>query len=99
MSLKLTSFEQVVVTKILKQHVKNAEVWAFGSRVHGRHLKPFSDLDLVIKADELLPSAARFKLQEAFSESDLPFRVDIVEWAGVSDEFKAIIAESSVRVI
>jgi hypothetical protein len=30
-------------------------------------------------------------LEDAFSESDMPFRVDVVDYRAVSDEFRAII--------
>ena len=30
-------------------------------------------------------------LREAFEESDLPFRVDVIDYNAVSDEFRAII--------
>ncbi len=31
------------------------------------------------------------RLEEAFEESDLPFRVDVLDWNAVSPEFKKII--------
>ena len=37
-------------------------------------------------------------LCEAFSQSDLPFRVDIVDWASVSESFRKIIEEKHVVV-
>ena len=33
-------------------------------------------------------------LQEAFSESDLPFRVDVLDWATTSEDFRRIIDQS-----
>jgi len=32
-------------------------------------------------------------LKDAFAESSLPFRVDVVDWATTSAEFRAIIEE------
>lgn len=34
------------------------------------------------------------EIREEFEESDLPFRVDIVDWSTTSPEFRKIIAES-----
>ena len=80
-----------MVKNILQKHVPNYEVWAFGSRVHGEHLKKFSDLDLAIISEEKLPSNLMYNLKEEFVESYLPFKVDVVDFVGVSNEFKQII--------
>ena len=82
------------VKKILAEQVPAYEVWAYGSRVHGRNLKPFSDLDLVVKAPETLPPAKLGYLAEAFSESGLPFKVDISDWKSLTGEFQKKIEES-----
>lgn len=79
------------VRHILQRYVPEFEVWAFGSRVHGRNLKPFSDLDLAIITDQPLSPARYAALEEAFSESDLPFKVDIVDWATTSENFRTLI--------
>ena len=79
------------VHHILAHYVPEYETWAFGSRVHGRNLKPFSDLDLAILTDKPLAPARYAALEEAFSESDLPFKVDIVDWATTNDSFRTLI--------
>ncbi len=38
--------DEKIVKEILKKFVPTKKVIAFGSRVHGRNLKKFSDLDL-----------------------------------------------------
>lgn len=68
------------------------QVFAFGSRVHGRNLKPYSDLDLCLKSDAPIPAEVLSKLNAAFEESLLPFKIDIVDWALISPEFRAAIA-------
>jgi uncharacterized protein len=90
--MKLGPEEQRIVRDILRKHVPDHTVWAFGSRVHGRNLKPFSDLDLAIITDEALALDRLLDLRAAFSESDLPFRVDVVDWASADPAFRAIIA-------
>ena len=54
--------------------------------------KPYSDLDLAIITETPLPLATRAALAEAFSESDLPWRVDVVDWSITSEAFRKIIA-------
>ncbi len=75
------------VRRILASHVPDREVWAFGSRVAGR-ARPHSDLDLMVLGEAPLPMAVRAALAEALSESDLPFRVDLVDWATASETLR-----------
>jgi type I restriction enzyme S subunit len=86
-----------IVRDILRGQVPRYEVWAFGSRVTGK-TKRYSDLDLAIIGDVALPLAVRAELEDAFSESDLPWRVDVVDWATTSATFRAIIIRDKVVV-
>ena len=82
------------VIGILARHVPDREIRVMGSRVGGR-AKPFSDLDLVVMGDEPLDLRTLGQLRDAFDESNLPFVVDIVEWASASDAFRRIISEQA----
>jgi uncharacterized protein len=95
--VKLQSKELVLVQKILSEIVPHCEVWAFGSRVHGNP-KPFSDLDLALIDRHAISLETRANLAEAFSESDLPWKVDLVDWHSISPEFQKII-QASYEVI
>ena len=86
------------VHDILQRFVPDYEVWAFGSRVHGRRLKPFSDLDIVLIADHPLELSHYGMIKEAFSESDLPIRVDVVDWANLGDSWKEMIHKEHERI-
>lgn len=79
------------VLAILRAHVPECEVWAFGSRVHGRNLKRFSDFDLAIITDKPLDPLLLADLKEAFSESDLPFKVDVLDWSVTNERFRQIV--------
>jgi type I restriction enzyme S subunit len=78
------------VRKILQDRIPDKTVWAFGSRAKGS-AKPYSDLDLAVITDVPLDLDALGALKEAFSESDLPFRVDVVDWAATKQTFRDII--------
>lgn len=80
-----------IVRSILARYVPEYEVWAFGSRANGRNLKPFSDLDLAIITDQPLSPARYATLEDAFAESDLPFKVEILDWATTSESFRTLI--------
>ncbi|MBU1121403.1 MAG: nucleotidyltransferase domain-containing protein [Candidatus Omnitrophica bacterium] len=81
-----------IIQDILEKYILNWEVRAFGSRVNGT-AKEYSDLDLVIVGKEKLPKKTLYILREEFQESDLPFRVEIMDWQTISDEFKKIIEQ------
>ena len=78
------------VTEILHRHVPEFEVRAFGSRVSGRPRRT-SDLDLVLMTDKPLALMRLADLRDAFSGSDLSFKVDLLDWATTSEAFRRII--------
>ena len=76
---------------ILAQHVPECEVRVFGSRVNGR-AKPYSDIDLALVGPARLGGDQLRRLKEALEESDLPMRVDVLDWAGITSGFQQVIA-------
>ena len=85
------------VNRILKTYIPEYTVWAFGSRVTGT-AKPYSDLDLAILTDQPLSMECMATIKDAFDESDLPIRVDVVDWAVTSASFREIIKQNYVVV-
>ncbi len=81
------------VLQILNRYLPDIEVGAFGSRVSGRAGK-FSDLDLVAMTTEPLSVQTTIALQNSFSDSNLSFTVDIVDWASTDENFRKIILNS-----
>ena len=86
-----------MVLDILQKHVPQYEVWAFGSRAKWT-AKDYSDLDLCVVSDKPLSFSILGALAEDFSESDLPWKVDVVDWATTSESFRKIIARDKVVV-
>ena len=86
-----------IVQTILRQHVPNSPVWAFGSRAKWT-AKDHSDLDLCVVSDKPLDFRLLGALTESFSDSDLPYMVDIVDWATTSESFRKIITRDKVVV-
>lgn len=72
----------IIIKQILHQYLPpEVNVWAFGSHVTGK-AKKFSDLDLVLDAhNNSLKREIIINLAEKFDESDLPYKVDLVDWA------------------
>ena len=87
------------VRAILRQHVPDYEVWAYGSRVTGGAFEA-SDLDLVTRhpADLHQPCENLLDLRDAFVESNLPIRVDVMDWARIPDAFRREIERAHVVV-
>jgi type I restriction enzyme S subunit len=81
------------VLAILLKYVPGHEVWAFGSRVNQKP-KKYSDLDIVIKTGSPLPAGTIAHLRDAFSESNIPFKVDVVVWARIGRDFQKIIEKN-----
>jgi type I restriction enzyme S subunit len=84
-----------IVRGILRRHVPGSAVWAFGCRATGI-ARRYSDLDLAVISDEPMSIDALAALKEAFADSDLPWTVDVVDWAGISDRFRRIIEHQRV---
>lgn len=84
-----------VVQEILNRRLPGQEVWVFGSRTKGT-AKPYSDLDLAIITSQPTDLSLLASLSEDFSDSDLPFKVDVVDWATTGEAFRAIIARDKV---
>jgi type I restriction enzyme S subunit len=80
-----------IINDILRDHLPHHAVWAIGSRARGR-ARACSDLDLVVVGERPLGIAAMAALAEAFSESDLPWKVDLIDWATTSGHFRQVIA-------
>ncbi len=86
-----------IVRDILQTQVPQYPVWAFGSRATWK-AKEFSDLDLAIITETPLPLDVMASLREAFSDSDLPWKVDVVDWASTGAAFREIIERDKVVV-
>jgi predicted nucleotidyltransferase len=95
--INVKSAELAEVRRILRQYLPGCEVQAFGSRVTGQ-AKPWSDLDLAVVGRTTIHWNDLGKLTEAFQESDLPFRVEVMDWHSASPAFQEVISERYVVV-
>lgn len=97
--LDLKSPHLALLLALLERHVPEAEVWAYGSRVNGQSHQG-SDLDLVVRnpADLGAACANLWPLRDALTESDLPFLVDVFDWAQIPEHFRRRIEQEHVVV-
>ena len=86
--LRLQQRYRRILEKLLREHVPEAEVWAFGSRITGEG-HDGCDLDLVVKGPELKPlDDGFFELLEAIEQSNIPILVQTNDRASLPDRFQ-----------
>lgn len=95
--IAITPEQWEIVAAILQKHIPNKTIWIFGSRAK-HQAKPFSDLDIAIIGDTPLSISMLAAMAEDFTESALPFKVDLVDWATVGVAFRGIIESHKVVV-
>lgn len=76
-----------MVRGILSAQVPDCAVYVFGSRALGS-ARPYSDLDLAVEGEAKLAPGRLQTLRDAFAESDLPIKVDVVDWLAISASFQ-----------
>lgn len=84
-----------LVIALIRRQVPSAEILVFGSRVRGG-AKPTSDLDVAIRAPSALSLSVCGGLKETFEESDLPFRVDFVDWHTLDEGLRRLVDAEAV---
>ena len=94
--LGLTHDELLLLQALLKKHLPDIEVWAYGSRVNGKaHSASVLDMVTFSGPEQAMAIA---ELPEALEESNLPFRVDLFVWDQVPEKFRRVIRERYVVV-
>ena len=84
------------VKKILKQHIPELEVRIFSSRLVGKARK-YSDLDLIVIPKKDTPAERLDELREAFSESDIPIIIDVLNYNELDASFRAAIEKQGYQ--
>ncbi|MFH1233236.1 MAG: nucleotidyltransferase domain-containing protein [Patescibacteria group bacterium] len=73
------------------------QIFMFGSRVNGKATK-YSDYDIGILGKNPLPSKTKVLIEESFEESNIPCKIDIVDFSLVSPCFRKV-ALSKIKKI
>ena len=90
----VTPEQKQIILDLLKKHIPDTEVWAYGSRAK-RTAKSYSDLDVMVFATEEQMDHV-CELKEALEESDLPFRVDLFIWDKTPERFRKNVREKYI---
>ena len=93
MAVDLSTEQITEIKAVLKKHIPDRIVGVFGSRANGT-ARSSSDVDLIIFGNKSIGEEKLLKLKKDFSDSNLPFFVDIVEESTIDKDFKdAILIE------
>lgn len=86
--LPLSPKHQRILEALLREHLHDVEVWAYGSRVNGRGHEG-SDLDLVLRGPGLrqIPLDQLVDFEDAVRESNIPFLVEARDWTRLPKRF------------
>ena len=85
-----------ILRSVLREHLpKDARAYVFGSRARGG-ARQYSDLDLALEWRRPLGLDLLGRIAEALSESDLPYKVDIVDLMKEDPSFRARITSECV---
>lgn len=95
--IRLTPEEWAIVSEILRRHAAGRMVWAYGSRARGEGVEAYSDLDLIVSG-QALGGLESWRLEEAFDESRLRFRVQFQYLDNLSAEFRQRVEKDFVVV-
>ncbi len=87
--LLLSPRHRRILEALLREHLPDVEVWAYGSRVNGRGHEG-SDLDLVLRSPGLreIPLDQLIDFKDAVRESNIPFLVEARDWARLPERFQ-----------
>jgi uncharacterized protein len=97
-AIDLSQGELTMVRAILRTHLPPAtRVWVFGSRATGTAVR-YSDLDLALEGDKPLGPDVLGDIAAALSESDLPYKVDVIDLRSVDPGFRAMIEPEMIAL-
>ncbi len=80
------------IAKTIRKHIPDCEIRVFGSRIKGT-ARQYSDIDIAIVAKNPIPPLTLEKIKEEFAQSDIPYRVDILDFNAISDSFRKVIED------
>ena len=95
--LHLSPDHRGVLEALIREHLPDVEVWAYGSRVNGR-CHAGSDLDVVVRGPGLkkIPPHQLADFADAVCESTIPFLVEARDWARLPKPFRREIERQHV---
>lgn len=101
MKFGITDQEWILLKELVLKPLKDlgAKIWIFGSRARGTHHK-FSDIDLLfeLKNNQRLPLEKLSKITELLENSNLPYKVDLVNIVDLAEAYKSSVLQDRVEL-
>ena len=85
------------IVQTIQQEISKPTIYAFGSRVTGT-AKQYSDFDIAVDASEKIPLLSLSTIEEQFADSDIPFKIDLIDWHRITPEFQQHIRETGAKI-
>lgn len=96
--MQVRDVELALVREILARMLPGVPVFAFGSRVKSAPVRRDSDLDICIRGPKRSDLGTLGNLRDAFADSALPYRVDVVDWWDMAPDFRAAVERDFVKL-
>lgn len=88
------------ILEVLHQNIpqKDAKFYVFGSRAKGNY-KEYSDIDIAVQLpEEKLSADILGKVLVEFSDSTLPYEVDVIDLNAIDEKFRELIENTLVEL-
>jgi predicted nucleotidyltransferase len=89
---ELDKVRRIVLERLEGRRVR---VYLFGSRARGDAMR-WSDVDVAVEPLEPLPGLLLGDIQEALEESDVVYKVDLVDLSAVTNEFRGEVEREGI---
>ena len=98
MQLCLEQDQLDVIRRILRVHFDGLEVDAYGPRVTGVDFTPETELNVVVVSAKPISLDEMIAVEKAFTDSGLPFRVDVVDWVKLTENMQKNIKKEHIAI-
>lgn len=90
----------IIKNILTKRLSNNTDVWIFGSRATQNN-KLYSDIDVLLhnKDNSVIDFKLIAQIQADFIDSDLPYKVDVVDYNSISGIFKQNVDSSKIKFL
>ena len=74
------------------------QLFVFGPRSQETPCKTHSDLDIAVKMDTTIPRKTLFNIEEDLEESNLNYRIDLLDLHRISESFRQTISHKLIAI-
>jgi len=88
------------IIETLDKHLtpESYQLFVFGSRSQEAPCKIHSDLDIAVKMNSAIPRKKLFNIEEDFEESNLNYRIDLLDLHRISESFRQTISHKLIAI-